>query len=160
VIDREGSVRNWLLFFHVLGAMAWLGGSIYVQALMAGAVRTRDPRTIMRTSIRVVDANARVFTVAPLLTLGFGLWLVIDGAGITGFEEFWVTASFLLTLGAIAAGMMFLQPKGRRLLALVDERGMEDPETAALARSIGMGGRLATGVIFVVFILMIFKPTL
>ncbi|RPI22016.1 MAG: DUF2269 family protein, partial [Actinobacteria bacterium] len=117
-------------------------------------------RTIMRTSVRVVTANAMVFAIAPVLTLVFGVWLVIHGSGIRGFEEFWVTASFILTMIVIAMAVLFIQPKGRQFTGMVEERGMEDPETMALGRSIGQMGRLSTGIVFVVFTLMIFKPTL
>lgn len=149
---------EWLLFFHVLGAVAWLGGSIYIESLMAGAARTRDPRTIMRTALRVIDSNTRVFTVAPALTVIFGIWLVIDGPGVRGFERFWVTAAFLLTLAVVAMGVLFFNPHGRRLTALVEERGMEDPESMAIGRRIGTMGHVSTGILLVVFALMIFKP--
>ena len=151
-------MRNWLLFFHVLGAAAWLGGSIYAEALLAGAARTKDRRTVMRTVVRVIEANGVVFTVAPFLTLVFGIWLVIHGRGVRGFQDFWITAGFLLTLAAIAIGVLFFNPSGRQLVAMVEERGMEDTETVALADAIRNMGHVSTGIIFVVFVLMIFKP--
>jgi uncharacterized membrane protein len=153
-------MRNWLLFFHVLGAVAWLGGSIYIEALMAGAARTRDPRTIMRTIVRVIDTNSKLFAVSSWVTLIFGVWLVINGSGMRGFERFWITSALILTLIVIGMGMLFFQPKGKQLAAMIDERGMEDPETLALGRTIGNAGHLNTGILFVVFVLMIFKPTL
>jgi uncharacterized membrane protein len=151
-------MRNWLLFFHVLGAVAWLGGSIYVEALMAGAARTRDPRTIMRTALRVVDTNSRVFAVAPGLTLIFGIWLVINGPGVRGFEQFWISAAFILTLIAVAMLVLYFVPRGKRLVAMVEERGMEDPETAALGKNLGNMGHVNTAILFVIFVLMIFEP--
>jgi uncharacterized membrane protein len=149
---------DWLLFFHVLGAVAWFGGSIYVEALMAGAARTGDPRTIMRTALRVLDANSMLFTIAPGLTLLFGIWLVIEGPGVRGFEELWVSASFVLTLVVIGMGVLFFNPQGKRLAAIVEARGMEDEESRDVGRRIGTMGHASTGILFVIFVLMIFKP--
>jgi len=150
---------KWLLFFHALGAIIWLGGSIYIEGLMAGAARTKDPRTIMRTAQRVIETNKTLFIVGPLLVLVFGTWLTIDLWGFReGFEQIWVSLSLLLTLVGIGLGIFFFVPKGKEFEGLVAERGLEDDEAVALGRRIGSMGHVSTLVIFVVFILMIFQP--
>ena len=35
-------MSDWILFFHILSVIIWMGGSIYVEALMASAGRGGD----------------------------------------------------------------------------------------------------------------------
>jgi len=152
-------VRNWLLFFHVLGAIMWLGGSIYIESLMAGASRTKEQRTVVRTAQRVIDANRVIMLVGPLLVLVFGIWLVIELHGVRGFEKFWILGAFVLAGAAFAANLFYFRPKTQEFNALVAERGMEDEAVAKVGGQIGVASHLTTLAEFLTLVLMIFKPT-
>ena len=153
-------MRNWLLFFHVLGAVMWLGGSIYIESLMAGAARTKDRRTVIRTAQRVIDANRFVMVVGPLLVLVFGVWLVVHLHGVRGFERFWILGAFLIVLVAFAINIFYFRPKSEEFDSLIAERGMEDEAVLTLSAQMANVSHGMTLLVFVAFILMIFKPTL
>ena len=71
-------MNEWLLFFHVLFAVVWLGGAVYVEGLMATANRTGDASAVMGVFTRVAPTNRRLFSVAGIGAIVFGFWLVAE----------------------------------------------------------------------------------
>lgn len=152
-------MSDWLLFFHVIGAVGWFGGHIYIEGLFAVAGRSGDPATVAATRMQVIKTNDRLFAVFPLLALIFGMWLVIEQWGVDGFQDFWVAASFVLTLVALAIGIFVFGPRTKRYRELYAEQTTEEGELATLGKDIAMWAHISTAIVFVVFVLMIFQPT-
>jgi uncharacterized membrane protein len=147
---------KWLLLFHVLFAVVWLGGSIYIEGLLANASRTGDPKDLMRTALRVFPTNKRLFGVAGVGTVVFGFWLVLETAWT--FEMAWVAIALALTIVAIVIGIFYFGPRGDAIAARVAEHGLDDPEATAQLRQIGTVGHVNALLLFVTLVLMIFKP--
>lgn len=153
------TMSELLLFLHLLFAMTWLGGSIYIEALLAGARRADDGRTWMRTFLRIGDTNKRLFTVAGIGTIVFGFWLVFDRAAYE-FEQAWVVLAIVLVLVSVGLGAMYLTPRSQQIADLVAENGLEDPEAISLAKQVVNVAHLNVLLLAVVLVLMIWKPGL
>lgn len=147
---------EWLLLFHVLFAAVWLGGSIYIEGLLANASRTGDPNDLMRTALRVFPTNKRLFGIAGIGTLVFGFWLVFETTWT--FEMAWVAIAMVLTLVAIALGIFYFAPRGDAIAARVEEHGIDDEQAHSQLKQVGTVGHVSSLLIFVAFVLMIFKP--
>ena len=50
---------KWVLFGHVLFAMVWMGGSVYVEALAAAVKRRSDPIALGATFRDIAGLNQR-----------------------------------------------------------------------------------------------------
>jgi uncharacterized membrane protein len=152
---------GWLLALHVTGAFLFLGGAISAGTLNVLARRARRPSEIALllglTRIPLVAIN-----VGMLMTIVFGLWLVIhlDDYAIT---EGWIVASLLLWVvtGALG-GLGGNREKATRLEA---ERlaAEDDSPSAALAER--LRDRVANGLTWgsgvaglAILVLMIWKP--
>jgi hypothetical protein len=147
---------KWVVLAHVMAGTTWFGGQVYVEALMASAVRTGDPETIMAIGVRVGKTNSRIFSIAGILALLFGTWIVLDS--VYTFEMLFVTLGFAITIIALAFGFFILKPKGVELDVLIAEKGLLDPETMAFAKSIGNIAHAQTLLVTIVLILMVLQP--
>ncbi len=150
------SLLNVVRFFHILFAITWLGGAIYFQSLMISSFRSGDPTMPMRMYVQGHGANKRLLAAAGFGTYLFGVWLI--------FETFWSLSDLWLTLslilGAIAIGMstFYFGPNGEKIVALVEENGVDDPDAAALLAQAKNAARFQVFTLFLMFVLMIFKP--
>ena len=86
------TLYEWLLFLHIVAAMAWVGGLVTLMALGAQAVRGGGPDARARfvASLRVV--GPRVLLPAMVAVVGIGVWMVLDSEG-WDFGQTWVQPS-------------------------------------------------------------------
>lgn len=148
-------MNEWLLFFHVLFAVVWLGGAVYVEGLMATANRTGDASAVMGVFTRVAPTNRRLFSVAGIGAIVFGFWLVAE-LGLE-FEAVWISVAIVVALLALAIDLFYETPRASKIVALVDANGAGDAEAAELAKKVSMSGHVRTLLLFVAFVMMIFK---
>jgi uncharacterized membrane protein len=149
-------MNEWLLFFHVLFAVVWLGGAVYVEGLMATANRTGDVSAVMGVFTRVAPTNRRLFSIAGIGTIVFGFWLVLDDVRFE-FETVWISVAIVAAVLALAIDLFYETPKASKILALVDANGAGDAEAAELAKKVSMFGHVRTLLLFVAFVMMIFQ---
>ena len=148
-------MNEWLLFFHVLFAVVWLGGAVYVEGLMATANRTGDASAVMGVFTRVAPTNRRLFSIAGIGAIAFGFWLVAE-LGLE-FEAVWISVAIVVALLALAIDLFYETPRASKIVALVDANGAGDAEAAELAKKVSMSGHVCTLLLFVAFVMMIFK---
>lgn len=147
---------KWVVLAHVMAGTTWFGGLVYVEALMASAMRTGEPATIMAIGVRVGKTNSRIFSIAGILALIFGTWIVLGS--LYTFEMLFITLGFAITIIALAFEFFILKPKGVELDALIAEKGLLDPETMAFAKSLGNIAHAQTLLVTIVMILMVLQP--
>src|SRR5215216_5033126 len=120
------------LFFHLLGALAFVAGIVVAGVAFEAARRRQHPGEIAlllgltRVGVLLVVAGA-------LLVLAFGLWLV-DLEGV-GYDAGWIQAAIGLYIVALALGGIGGQrPKQARRLAsrLADAEEPATPQLRAL----------------------------
>ena len=151
------SLYEWLLFLHVVAAMAWLGGTLVVSVLAAVALRSARPEEIARfaRSLRVV--GPAVLAPATILLPALGIWMVVD-SNAWDFGQTWVWLGLALYAAAFLFGAAF---QSRAAIGAERAAGAgDDAEALRRLREWSWGSR-AIGVLLLVATWdMVFKPGL
>lgn len=148
---------DWLLFFHILAAMVWLGGVAVLGGLGRYLVRSGDTAATERfvRSLRVIGPTTLAPSVVALL--GFGIWLVAD-SDAWDFGQGWILTAFVLFAGAFVVGAAF-----QSRAAISAQSAAEAGDYAELRRQLG---RWTTGMWIILALLilatwdMVMKPGL
>jgi uncharacterized membrane protein len=92
---------DWLLFGHIVAAMAWVGGGLVLGVLSVQGVREGEPCAVERFvgNLRVI--GPRVLAPSTVAVVGLGVWMVLDSAA-WDFGQLWV----LLALGLFGGAAM------------------------------------------------------
>jgi uncharacterized membrane protein len=149
---------EWIKLGHVLFAAIWFGGSVYIEALMAGAARTNDPQVMGTVAMRVGKTNPRLFGVSGVLTLIFGVWLVLLDSSPWEFSDTFVSIGFLVAIIGIVAGIAFFGPQMKKIESVIAERGPQDPEVAERGARISMVAHAMTLLLLISMVVMVVKP--
>jgi uncharacterized membrane protein len=149
-------VRNWILFFHIIAVIVWMGGSIYVEALMAAAGRSSDGADLVGVFRKVGATNRRLFNVAGIATIVFGFWLVFIVPGWE-FETVWVTVGILVAVVAVVIDLFYATPRVDRVESLVSDPESSKDSIPGLIQQVLMAGHVRTGLLLVGVIFMVFK---
>ena len=151
-------MRDWILFFHVLSVVVWLGGSIYVEALSAAARRDGDQASRVAVLRRIGATGRRLFNPAGIATIVFGFWLVFISPGWE-FEMIWIVVGIVMAVLAVVIDLFFTTPRVDEIEARADDEG-EDAQTrlATLLREVVLAGHIRVALLFIGFVFMVFKP--
>jgi uncharacterized membrane protein len=151
---------DWLLFAHVTGAFALLGGAVAAAVFSLSALRRERP-----SEVAVLLGLTRVAVVAvvagSMLTLVFGLWLVHEAH--YGYGDGWIVAAIALWIVGSVTG----EAGGRRdarTRELAERLAREGDAASAelrarlrdpvsLALSYGSGAAMLA-----ILVLMVWKP--
>ena len=151
------SLYQWLLFLHVLAAMAWVGGAILLGALATAVLRTRQADAVERFVQVLPVVGPRVLAPATIAVVGLGVWLVLDSTA-WDFGQFWVQLALALFAVAFVIGAAHQSRAALRAERAV-ERGDRDEALRQLARW-SWGYRLIVLLLVVAAWDMEFKPGL
>jgi uncharacterized membrane protein len=149
-------VRNWILFFHIIAVIVWMGGSIYVEALMAAVGRTEDESGLVGVFRKVGATNRRLFNIAGIATIVTGFWLVFVVPGWE-FESVWITVGILVATIAVVIDLFYATPRVDRVEALVEDPEESNDAVPDLIKQVLMAGHVRTGLLFVGVVFMVFK---
>ena len=148
-------MRHWILFFHVLSVIVWLGGSVYVEALMATAKRG-DDGALAAAFQRVGATNRRLFNLAGISTIVFGFWLVFISPGWE-FSMIWIGVGILLATVAVVIDLFYATPRTDRVEALLGDPEAPVDAVPGLIKQVIAAGHARVGLLFIAFVFMIFK---
>ena len=151
-------LRDWVLFGHVLFAVIWMGGSVYLEALAANAKRRSDPIALGVLFRDTAGLNQRYFTASGVLTIVFGFWLVFITAW--SFEMLWVALSILIVGITVTTDIFYTTPRVRTALNLLEQEGPASTGARNLIDQVINVGHIRLGFLLIVLFLMIFKPAL
>jgi uncharacterized membrane protein len=148
------------LFFHLLGAFAFVAGTIVAGVAFETARRRTTPAEIALL-LSLSRIGVLLVAVGTLLVLGFGLWLV--QLGDWGYGAGWVDAALGLLAATFVLGTVGGQrPKRARKLAarLAAEGDRVSPELRALLddRATLAVNYLSALRLLAIVALMVFKP--
>ena len=146
-----------LLFLHVIGAIVWIGVGITGHALLVVADRRREWAFAadLNRAFGWIEAPAGVF--GPLLLLASGVGMVLEGAW--SFGDTWVVIGLAGVAVALGLGVIVQAPGLRTLAHIVEERGVDDPEALTLARRLNGFMWPELGILLIVVLAMVAKPT-
>ena len=152
-------MSEWLRFFHVLSAAVWLGSTIYLESLMAGARRTGDRSLLMQVYLRVAETNKRIIGPSALMAIVFGAWIVIDTRRFS-FEQSWIAFSLVLAIFSVTLSVFYLVPQSDEIRAQVAEAGLDDDAAHTKLKKLANVAHWNALFLVVILFLMIFKPGL
>lgn len=149
-------LHEWLLFFHVLASMIWVGAVIFQNAVMARASRASDRTAVLRLSRELEWVGPWLIGPASLVVIALGIWLVLleeDWA----FSQLWIWLALVLVAVSTVQGI-YSGPEGKRVQRLADERGPDDGQVRRRLIRLLWLERLDVLILVVVVWLMVFKP--
>jgi uncharacterized membrane protein len=148
---------EWLLLFHILAAITWVGGGITINILSIRMMRSEDPSHIAAL-IRNLDwMGNRLYIPSALALLALGIWMV-------AISEAWTIGQLWIILGlvgigiSILIGVLYLVPEGKRIGRAVERQGPGSPEAQARFRRVFLVGRFDFTVLVLVVADMVLKP--
>jgi uncharacterized membrane protein len=145
-----------LLFFHIAFATIWLGAGFALTLLVLRGQRSGDPYELARLSGYAEWLTPRLFIPASLLTLLFGIGVVLDGPW--NFGMLFVDLGLLGFAATFVLGVGYLEPTAKRLKEAVAEHGPTSPEAAHYGQRLALGTRLDMVLLFSVVSVMAAKP--
>jgi uncharacterized membrane protein len=150
-------VYNTLKFVHVLAAIAWVGGGMFVQFHATRLSRANDPVKLATFAKDIEFWGLRLFTPASLLVLISGVITVIYSP-VLNFSDTWIWLGLIGYALTFLTGALYLGPTSGKLGRLIDTRSPDDPEIQRGLARIFTISRLDLGVILLVVADMVFKP--
>lgn len=156
-MSTVATLYQWLLFAHVLAAMAWLGGALLLGITVTSVLRSGEPDSIVRFTSGLRSIGPRLLAPATLGVLAFGLWMVLDSPAWK-FGHFWVELALGLFAGAALIGAAWLSQTSLRA-----ERAAESGDTDEAVRQLtrwSRGYRLVILLLVIAAWDMVFKPGL
>ena len=149
-----------MLFFHLLGALAFAAGIALAGFAFEGARRCERPSEVTLL-LGLARSGALLVIFGALLVLACGLWLV--DLGDVGFGTGWVDAAIaLFTVALLFGGLGGRRPKRARQLAARLERqgGQADAELRILLDDpLSRAANYASAaLVLAILALMVFKP--
>jgi uncharacterized membrane protein len=144
-------------FLHVLSVIVWVGGGIMFQILLARA-RKAGPESTAEFNRHAEWTSQRVFMPASFAALISGVVTVIVGS--YDWADAWIAIGFVGFFLSAINGMAILGPTAKKMKAVVEERGPNDPVAAHMARRLDLFGKVDLVVLIAVVFDMIVKPGL
>ena len=144
-----------LKFLHVLSATIWVGGGFMLQMLLWRA-RRLGPEMAASFNQAAEWTSQHVFMPASFATLAFGIATVVVGPW--SFSDLWITLGFVGFAVSALNGMAVLGPTAKKMKAVIEERGPNDPVATHMARRLDLFGRIDLVVLIAVVFDMIVKP--
>src|SRR5512135_819815 len=118
---------NWLLAFHILLAVVWVGSNSAIQVFVIRAQRAAADRLAYIAS-EIEWYGSHVLLPTSLILVAIGFLLLHESSGAYDLGQGWVTFGFVVWLLSAVTGAGFLGPESGRLGKLVEDRGPDDPE--------------------------------
>ncbi len=150
---------KWLLAFHILLAVVWVGSNVAIQILVVRATRA-DADKLAYLASEVEWYGTRVLIPSALILVVLGFILLHESSGAYDLGQGWVLFGFIVFLLSFISGAGYLGPESGRLGKLVEERGPEDPEYRQRLKRIFLTSRIELLLLILVVLDMTVKPGL
>jgi uncharacterized membrane protein len=155
------NLYDWLLFFHVTGALFLLGGIVIAGILNLVVIMKDRPPSQVASLYGLIRFAVPLIGAGLLLTLAIGLWLVNEAD--YGYGDAWIVTAIVLWVLASALGNIdgkYQRQTGELARRLAAEGDTPSPELRARLRdpralAISYGSGLMA---FAVLGIMIWKP--
>jgi uncharacterized membrane protein len=151
---------QWLLAFHILCAVVWVGGNVVLQTFAIRAQRRRDtdPNYLVTLAGDIEWWGTRVLIPTSLILLGLGFWMVDEGNWSLG--DFWVSFGLGVWVFSFLVGSMYLTPITNRYKRVAAEEGATSASASALMDKLFFASRIELALLVLVVLDMAIKPFL
>jgi uncharacterized membrane protein len=148
--------HEWLMFFHILPSIVWVGGVIVLYALTERASRSPDRTAISRATGELEWVGRRLMGPSILVVVGLGIWLVVLQEDIA-FSQLWIWLSLVLVVVSAVPGI-YSGSKGKQISRLAEELGPENGQVRLGLNRLLWLARIDILVLVAVLGLMVLKP--
>lgn len=102
-------------FLHVSLAIIWVGGGIF-GAILTERAKSTNPEHRLGIARDMATVSSKVFAPAAILTLLFGVLMVLDVEAIE-FQDTWISIGLGAIVLSIVLGAGYLGPQSGKLVA-------------------------------------------
>ncbi|HEY7873564.1 MAG TPA: DUF2269 family protein [Actinomycetota bacterium] len=159
-MDFLGGSNGYIVLkaFHVLAAVAWVGGGL-TQNVLATRLKSSGESGLMSRFARESEwIGTHVYLPSSLVLLGLGIWMVATSAW--NFTDLWIIIGILGMLSTVITGSVFLGPTAKKIGEAIAARGPDDPQVIAGIERLLTIGRVDLAVLLIVVVDMVAKPVL
>ena len=150
-------VYHTLKFIHVMSAIVWVGGGIFVQIYATRLKNADDPMRLAGFARDVSTLGQRVFAPASGLVTLMGIAMVIYSPFVY-FSETWIIVGLVGAAITFTTGAFFIGPTAGKLAERAEVEGPTSADVQALMARIFMISRIDQLVLVIVVLDMVFKP--
>jgi uncharacterized membrane protein len=150
---------KWLLAFHILLAVVWVGSNTAIQIFVIRAIRA-GPDRVAYFAKEIEWYGTRVLLPTSLILVILGFILLHESSGAYDLGQGWVTFGFVVWLLSAIAGAGFLGPESGRLGKLLEDRGPADAEYQRRLARVFLISRIELTLLILVVLDMTIKPGL
>jgi uncharacterized membrane protein len=141
---------------HVIAAVVWIGGGALLTILGLLAERKDDPVELATVARQAATVGEKLFAPAGLVVVAMGIAMMVNTNW--GWGRFWVIAGLVGYAITFILGIGVLAPLAKKVAALLDETGANDPETTAQIKKILLIARVDVALLLLVVVDMVTKP--
>ena len=153
----DGDLYNVLLLLHIVTVVVGFG-SVALNGVY-GALAKRSPgpegAAIGEANTHVSLKWAEWFIYAVPV---FGILLVLASEDVWGFDQLWITLSFVLYIVGLGVSHGVMRPAAKRMNALARQQRPDTAAMEATEKRLAAGGTFLNLLIVVLIALMIWKP--
>jgi uncharacterized membrane protein len=144
-----------LLFIHVLAAAAWVGGGLYNYLHGLSIRASKDPARMGAFARETQEFASKYFAPAAIVSVISGVWLVFEG---DWDWDFWVLSGLAVWLYSLISNTTWLEKLGKKMEALVAEKGPTSPEVQAAGQEMFKWRTIEIVLLVFVIFAMTYKP--
>jgi uncharacterized membrane protein len=141
---------------HVLAAIIWIGGGALLMILGIAAERKRDPVELATVARQAAMVGEKLFAPAGVVVVAMGVAMMVNTNW--GWGKFWVIAGLVGYAITFVTGIAVLSPMTKKIAALTEAKGPNDPETAAAITRVLQIVRIDIAMLLLVVVDMVTKP--
>ncbi len=150
-------VYDALKFVHVLAAVVWVGGGLFLQYQATRLRGAGDLHRLAAFAQDVEKAGMQVFMPASLVALLMGISMVLYSPAL-GFTTTWILIGLLGYAATFVTGAFFLGPATGKLGRALETDGPESSTVQTGITRIMAISRIDEVVLILVIADMVFKP--
>lgn len=147
---------DWLLFFHILAAITWVGGTLTMQILATRIRAAGDNEQIYEMAGHFEFIGTRIFTPVSLVLLGLGIWMVAIGPWSFGMT--WIDLAFLMFAYSFVSGAFYLGPTLKKARETADREGVDSEQVQVLLKRLFTVSRVELAFLILIVMDMVLKP--
>jgi uncharacterized membrane protein len=157
LIAFSDDVYNWIKLVHILAAIVWVGGGIFIQIYVTRLMSAGEMTRLGLFAKDLEKIGNIVFIPASITVLIMGI-VMVAYAPFIEVTDLWIILGLAGIVSTILFGSLFLGPEAGRLGTMIEERGYDDPELQSRMRRLFLVSRVDLSVIVFVVVMMVLKP--
>ena len=151
---------KWMVAFHILLAVVWVGSGVFIQFLTYRASRAGADTELAYISGEIEFYGTRVLIPTSLAVVVLGFLLLHESEGAYDLGQTWVAFGFGVWIASFLTGALFLGPESGKLSTMLEEKGAAEPDYKRRLARIFLVSRIELLLLILVVLDMAVKPFL